>query len=569
MGSQRQYVKDNQGRNPLYIKAFLLGFLAVLIVSIILLSWVPPVSKDALAHHLIIPKLYLKHGGVYEIPLIEFSYYPMNLDLLYMIPLYFKNDIAPKFIHFVFALLTAWLIFGYLKHRINAIYGLLGAIFFLSIPIIVKLSTTVYVDLGVMFFSTASLLLILKWIQSGFRMRILLFSAILCGLALGTKYNGLVTLFLLTLFIPYLYSRYKKDKRYGFFKSAGQGLIFFFVAILVFSPWMMRNYLWKNNPIYPLYNKWFNPPVVSSVNVTAGEPIQKMNRGLFTYRSVIYNESWWQIALLPVRIFFQGKDGDPKYFDGKLNPFLLLLPVFAFFRSGEGPQYGRNEKKIMLVFAVLFFGFAFFSYSLRMRYISPIIPPLIILSLFGVKNIIEIVKGKLCSQTARQTGLALVFLMLAFAIILNAHYVVTLFRHVDPFSYLSGTLSRDEYISRYRHEYPAMQYINKNLPPDALILFIFLGRRGYYCDRKYVPDTEKRIIKLHRLIKTSDDHKEIRRHIEKMGVTHLIIQIDLFNRWMNDMFNIEERKRLQEFFRNHLKLLFSKNGVGVFDMKEL
>ena len=55
----------------------------------------------------------------------------MNLDLLYIIPLYFGNDIVPKYIHFVFALLTAGLIFNYLKIRINTVYALAGALFFL------------------------------------------------------------------------------------------------------------------------------------------------------------------------------------------------------------------------------------------------------------------------------------------------------------------------------------------------------------------------------------------------------------------------------------------------------
>ena len=86
------------------IRGILLGLLVSLIVSIIILSCVPPVSKDALIHHLAVPKLYLKHGGVYEIPFMVFSYYPMNLDLIYMIPLYFGNDIAPKFVHFLFPL---------------------------------------------------------------------------------------------------------------------------------------------------------------------------------------------------------------------------------------------------------------------------------------------------------------------------------------------------------------------------------------------------------------------------------------------------------------------------------
>ncbi|MFH1124027.1 MAG: hypothetical protein V1758_10260, partial [Pseudomonadota bacterium] len=148
-----------------YVPWLLLGILAVLILSIAVLSCVPPVSKDALVHHLAVPKLYLKHGGMYEIPFMPFSYYPMNLDLLYLIPLYFGNDIIPKFIHFSFALLTAWILLSYLRVRIGFVYGLFGAIFFLSIPVIIKLSITAYIDLGIIFFSTASLLSILRWVE--------------------------------------------------------------------------------------------------------------------------------------------------------------------------------------------------------------------------------------------------------------------------------------------------------------------------------------------------------------------------------------------------------------------
>ena len=123
---------------------------AVLILSVVvsigILGSVPPVDRDSLTHHLYVPKLYLKHGGIYEIPAVEFSYYPMNLELLYTAALYFCNDIFPKYIHFAFALLTAWLIFRYLKYRLNTLYALYGVLLFLSIPIIVKLSITAYVD---------------------------------------------------------------------------------------------------------------------------------------------------------------------------------------------------------------------------------------------------------------------------------------------------------------------------------------------------------------------------------------------------------------------------------------
>ena len=49
--------------------------------------------------------------------------------------------------------LPAVLIFGYLKQRTGkSLYGLLGALLFLSLPVVVKLSITVYVDLGLIFF---------------------------------------------------------------------------------------------------------------------------------------------------------------------------------------------------------------------------------------------------------------------------------------------------------------------------------------------------------------------------------------------------------------------------------
>ena len=533
-------------------KALLLTLLVVLIVSIVILSCVPPISKDALVHHLAIPKLYLKHGGIHEIPFMTFSYYPINLDLLYLIPLYFGNDIVPKFIHFSFALLTAWLIFGYLKRRINTIYALIGVIFFLSIPIIVKLSITVYVDLGLIFFSTASLLLLFRWIESHFRLRFLIISAILCGLGMGTKYNGMITLFLLTLFVPFLYSRYTKGGRPGFFRPVGYGMLFLFVAFLFFSPWMIRNYLCTNNPLFPLYDNWFNPQ----------DAMDRQAIGLFTYRSLVYHETWWQMALLPVRVFFQGQDGNPQYFDGKLNPFFLLLPFFAFYRIRRDPKVISDEMKIMLTFSVLFFAFAFFSSVLRIRYISPIIPPLVILSVFGLRKMVE-AASRFSSQSVRNVGLAVILLMLSFALWLNAHYILGQYEYVDPFSYLSGTLTRDGYIEKYRLEYPAMRYINENLPPDVRILFIYLGKRGYYCDREYGLDMNRNRSTLRQLVKMSDKPEKIVGGLKEMGITHLLINYDIFNKWVKDNFTTKERVLLGKFFESHTRLDYLKWGYGV------
>ena len=54
----------------------------------LIISSVCPVSKDALTHRLAFPRLYLKCGGIYENQVMHFSYYPMNLYLLYLISVY-------------------------------------------------------------------------------------------------------------------------------------------------------------------------------------------------------------------------------------------------------------------------------------------------------------------------------------------------------------------------------------------------------------------------------------------------------------------------------------------------
>ena len=85
-------------------------------------------------------------------------------------------------------------------------------------------------------------------------------------------------------------------------------------------------------------------------------------------------------------LFFEGQDDNPQFFDGRLNPFLLFLPMLAFVRKSSSSGL-RVEKQALLIFAVLFFFFTFFQQVIRIRYIVCIIPPLVILSIFGLQNL--------------------------------------------------------------------------------------------------------------------------------------------------------------------------------------
>lgn len=548
-----------------YVPVILVGLLGLLVFSIVLLSLVPPVSKDELVHHLAVPKLYLKHGGMFEIPFMPFSYYPMNLDLLYLIPLYFGNDIVPKFIHFTFALLTAWLIFRYLKKRTDWTYALFGVLFFLSTPLIIKLSITAYIDLGIIFFSTAALLFLMEWVDSGFKMKFLVIAAVFCGLGLGTKYNGLITLFLLTLFVPLLYGRAGGTKKAGLFRPAWHGLVFLLVSLTVFSPWMLRNYSWTRNPIYPLYNHWFNAPgpaIEAAASDKSESEESRGGHGIFVYRRAIYGEQGWQIALLPFRIFFEGKDADPQRFDGKLNPFLFLYLLFAFYRSREDPYAEKREKAFLLAFVVLFFAYAFFSVDLRMRYISPILPPLVILSVFGLRNLIRRAKAA-SSQKARRGAVGLLYGTVLFSLAMNGEYLLTQFRYVDPFTFIAGRLGREEYLARFLPEYPSVQHINRHLPSDAVVSLVFVGNRGYYLDRTYVYGEET----LRQLIKKGPSPEDVLSGLKKSRITHFLVRDHLLEKWSLINFTEQEKERMHKFFAKYGHAVHQSRGFTLWSLR--
>ncbi|EMS80849.1 ArnT family glycosyltransferase [Desulfotignum phosphitoxidans] len=532
-------------------------FLAGPIAYVALLASVPPVDRDALTHHLFIPKLYLLHGGIYEIFHIPFSYYPMNLDLLYLIPLAFNNDIAPKFIHSAFALITAFMIFRYLSRRTSPACAWLGALFFLTLPVIVRLSSTVYVDLGLICFFFAALLYLFDWIESGFRYKPLIISGVFCGLALGTKYNGLVGLFLLGLFVPFVYARMRVGTRHVSLKAAAWGALFVLVSLLVFSPWMVRNGVWTGNPVYPLYNKVFNPPP-PSVEKNDKAPSPRISH--IQARRELYGESWAQIALIPLRVFFQGKDDDFRLFDGRTSPFLLILPLCLIPGFRTRSRQEKIEILLMLFFSLLFLLYACAQTSIRIRYFSPILPPLVVLSMLGLHNFQTRILAPVRWSGPVKTFL--IFAVITVMLGLNAAYMVERFKKDRPLEYLTGKVTRDEYIQAFRPEYAAFQYANAHLAKDAKIFGLFMGGRGYYSDR-YIAFSDSL---LYRAAKDAASGKDVATTLTGKGFTHILMSYPAFNSWLKEVASDHDRQVLRQFFESHIRVLFSKDGYGLLQI---
>ncbi|MBA4368915.1 MAG: hypothetical protein C0403_14905, partial [Desulfobacterium sp.] len=436
-------------------------------------------------------------------------------------------------------------------------------LFFLSIPMIVKLSITAYVDLGLIFFSFASLLLMMEWCNKGYAVRFLFLSAICCGLALGTKYNALILFVLISLFVPFVYIRSAPVESVSSFVAIRYAIFFVVISVLCFSPWMIRNYTWKKNPVYPLYHQFFSKPMAEKSKET-GKSVSTHQTGKklepIAIRKFVYKEAWWQTALIPIRIFFQGEDNNPKYFDGKLNPFLFLLPFFAFYGNKKlfSQLHVVFEMKIMFGFSVLFLLFALFTHDIRIRYISPIIPPLVVLSMFGLRNLVERLR-----QKSSFFQYAVLGVIICWMLWMNASYVIEQFRYVEPMTYLTGQVDREQYIEKYHPEYAVMKYANQNLQRDAVILPVFTGNRYYYSDRKMIFNFSL----LAKIIKETDRPEEILSELKKRGITHIMIGYELFNAWANNNFSKQEKISIERFFHKQIFYLYSKNGYGLYQVE--
>jgi len=354
------------------------------------------------------------------------------------------------------------------------------------------------------------------------------------------------------------------------FRAVGYGTAFAAVALIIFSPWMIRNYIWTKNPIYPLYGSFFSselPPsssvVEDSISAEMREDSADENQAMnhFLIRRHIYKEPLWKTLLIPIRIFFEGRDDNPKFFDGRLNPFLLLLSIAAFICAKSAAGRIRRDKLILLSFSVLYVLFAFFTADMRIRYVSPIIPPLVILATYGLHNLTCLSK---CIRSKRACKLALgaggVAVSLAFFI--NASYIAEQFRLMRPQDYVLGKVDRDFYIQQCRPEYAVIQYANRHLPDDAKILGLYLGNRSYYCDRELVFG-EKLFIKLLNQAQSPD---ELLAQVKKKGFTHIVVNLYEYTESYGRSLSGSEQQRLFHFFRDKLALLSSHDGYQLFEI---
>jgi hypothetical protein len=186
---------------------------------------------------------------------------------------------------------------------------------------------------------------------------------------------------------------------------------------------------------------------------------------------------------------------------------------------------------------------------MRIRYVSPMIPALVVLSVGGMRCLMVGLEDRYPAVFWRKVILPLA---IAAMMVPNAIYAKQLFSDTDPIAYLAGKTDRKSYITARRPEFAIFDYANHRLGKEAHLLSLFLSSRHYYCD---IPITEANTY-FFDVIRKATSGDTLAAELMADGYTHLVFNKPLFNRWLQDNLSEFQRTVAADFFTRWTSIVY-------------
>lgn len=218
----------------------------------VLKATIPTWSSDACLYHLAVPKYFLQHHGIVNLPDIIHSNMnglcgEMNFLLGYML----AGNVGANVMGPIWCLVGALSLFAITVDEAGRRAGFLAALLYISMPIVFWNSDWQFVDIGAACYSSLFILSIFLWSKSPDRTPWA--PALFAGLMVGTKVTTILLAFLGLLWIVTIFFR-KSRKERSFSLLLPSLLIFLAVG----SFWYIKNWWYTGNPLFPLFlgGKW-------------------------------------------------------------------------------------------------------------------------------------------------------------------------------------------------------------------------------------------------------------------------------------------------------------------------
>jgi hypothetical protein len=168
----------------------------------------------------------------------------------------------------------------------------------------------------------------------------------------------------------------------------------------------------------------------------------------------------------------------------------------------------------LLLFCGVYYAIWFLVVSPQVRFLIPILPTLTLLAAFTFYFLWDRLSHPLLRWVL--AGILLFFLVRDFPGVDAAQRDLVR----DRLPYLTGQRSREDFLEAQLDVMPAFQYINTQLPADAVVLLLPYESRGYYLDRSYFwgHPISQRVIRFEEY----DEPERLAEDLHNLGITHIL-----------------------------------------------
>lgn len=477
-------------------------YLVASLVISLLAALTPPISFDSLLYHLTGPKLHLQEQRIFAFDELHF-YFPSLVEMLFLVAMLFKGEIAAQILHFFFGLLLAAALLLFARSQLSPRVGWWSLGLVWSMPLVPLILGWAYVDLALAFYEFLAFWAVVKWLDTQDR-RFLLLAGVNSGWAMGVKYTSFVLPLVLALILIY---HARRHLAWEFSKILRSVVYFGVVAGVVASPWYLRNLYLVGNPVYPF--------------VFGGRFWDEWLAHWFEQPGSGLGLAWGRLLALPLTATLGIQD--ESFFDGRIGPlFLALLPVLLISKMQALPE-DETKKNRLINYLLLIFIAQFALWALGVIHSQSLfqgrllLPGLIFLSpalAYSLERIGSFAHRLFSPQR---------FLTITLAVVLVLGLVtqtVEFMAHV-PLTYLVGWESQEEYLERnLREHYLAIFVINLQLPENSIVQFLW-EPRTFYCQVDCRPDPILGIFK--HLVYLHPSAGAVAQELRGQGITHLLV----------------------------------------------
>ncbi len=503
---------------------WLILLLSLLLSFSFLTTWLPVFHFDSLMYHFMLPRAYMLQERITDLPWQIQSGMPQNGEMLYLWGLSLLNEAAALMIVWLLGLTALVGLGSYLKDLFGLRSALIGLAAFLCGNTVISSLSWGYVDWVTFIFSSAMLLAFLQWL-SQHQSRWLILAGIFAGLLLGSKYTSGAVLVSMEVAITVYCLRTHKS----WWRSM---LVFNLSLLVLFLPWLMKNFIFTGNPMYPLF--------FVSGSMT---PIRIDN-----YQSAPPWGNVLDILFLPFMATFTGYQGADGY-GNAIGPLLLAFGGL-FWISWKNFNTGQRLllKTVLWMTAsglmvwMLANQMSGFLVQTRMHY--ALFPLFIFLAAAGYWGV-----RQLDTSTVRLSRIAQAAVLLAVVLSLIQFGADPTVQQVYPV--MTGKLQREDFLANTLGWYvPAMQAV-KALPEDFHTLLLY-ETRSYHCLPACQPD--EILDRWKRDWQSYGDEQAVLEAWRQEGFTHVLVYHRGIEYVLENWVTNENRETLQglQDFLTHL-----------------